>query len=52
MQRIRHAIVGGVMAVAMTAMAAGPAAADTNHQSGLVNVNVTQVAVQVPVSST
>ena len=50
MQRIRLAILGGLAAIAMTIAGSGAASAQTNDQSGLVNVNVQNLALQVPVS--
>jgi hypothetical protein len=50
MHRFPMALVGGLSAVVMTAMAAGPASAATNDQNGLVNVNVQDLALQLPVS--
>jgi len=50
MHRIRLAIAGGAVAAAIATMSAAPAAAQTNDQSGLVNVNVQNLALQAPVS--
>ena len=49
MYRIRLALVGAVASVAMM-VAATPASAQTNNQSGLVNVNVSNILVQIPAS--
>lgn len=49
MYRIRLALVGAVASVAMIA-AAAPVSAQTNNQSGLVNVNVSNILLQIPVS--
>jgi glutamine phosphoribosylpyrophosphate amidotransferase len=50
MHRFRLALVGAVAAASLALMAALPASAQTNGQSGLVNVNVQDLALQVPVS--
>lgn len=50
MHRIRIGLVGGLASLAMMVAAAGAASASTNNQSGLVNVNVSGVTAQVPVS--
>lgn len=50
MHRIRLALVSGFAAVALAAVGAAPASAQTNNQSGLVNVNVQDLALQVPAS--
>jgi hypothetical protein len=50
MQRIRLALAGGFAAIAMTVAGSGAASAQTNDQSGLVNVNVQNLALQVPAS--
>ncbi len=50
MQRIRHMVAGSFAAIAMTLAGAGAASADTNAQSGLINVNLQNLALQVPVS--
>ena len=49
MYRIRLALVGALASVAMI-VAAAPASAQTNNQSGLVNVNVSNILLQIPVS--
>ena len=50
MHRIRFAFVGAVAAISLGIVGASPAAAQTNNQSGLVNVNVQNLALQVPAS--
>lgn len=50
MHRIKLAIAGACASIAMTIAGAGVASADNNHQSGLVNVNVSNITAQIPVS--
>jgi Fe2+ transport system protein FeoA len=50
MQRLRLSLAGGLAAIAMTLAGSGAASAASNDQSGLVNVNVQNLALQVPVS--
>lgn len=50
MHRIKLAIVGACASIAMTIAGTGIASAQNNNQSGLVNVNVSNVTAQIPVS--
>ena len=50
MHRIRLAFVGAVAVATLAVVGASPASAQTNNQSGLVNVNVQNLALQIPVS--